>query len=192
MVLVNSRNVAMYTQASEGYIAWAKEAGYTFSGLLHSPLLVLRMCYNTLMWQGEELYSGMIGASLGNLDPVLNTPYPVVLALTAILVMLALKKPGESMKIGMGGRAWIWVLSFLCLGALMFSMLLAWTPVTATTIQGVQGRYLLPLLPMLLLTCKNDRVVRTGWGDEYLLYLMIAMDVYVIFRIFAVVCLRVS
>lgn len=66
MLLVNRQTVAMYTEASEGYITWAEEAGYTFAQLLHSPLLVLKMCYNTLMWQGEKLYSGMLGEALGN------------------------------------------------------------------------------------------------------------------------------
>ena len=78
------------------YVAWAGETGYTFGQLFHSPLLVLKMCYNTLAWQGEQLYSGMIGGALGNMDAVLNTPYAVILGLTAILVMLALRKPGES------------------------------------------------------------------------------------------------
>lgn len=192
MMLVNRQTVAMYTEASEGYIAWAGETGYTFAQLLHSPLLVLRMCYNTLMWQGEKLYSGMLGEALGNMDAVLNTPYVIILALTAILLMLAFRKPGESLVMGMGNRIWIWFLCFLCLGALMFSMLLAWTPVTSNVINGVQGRYLLPLLPIFLLTLKNDKVVRTDCSDRPLLYMMAAMDLYVIIRIFSIVCLRVS
>ena len=49
-------------------------------------MLVLKMCYNTLAWQGEQLYSGMIGGALGNMDAVLNTPYVVILGLTAIPV----------------------------------------------------------------------------------------------------------
>lgn len=74
----------------------------------------------------------------------------------------------------------------------MFSMLLAWTPVGSSVINGVQGRYLLPILPVLLLTLKNDHVVRTDWNDETLLYVMIGLDVYVALRIFSIVCLRVS
>ncbi len=192
MLAVNSRTVAMYTEASEGYIAWAEETGYTFAQLVHSPLLVLRMCYNTLMWQGEKLYSGMLGESLGNMDAVLNTPYVLILGLTAILLMLAFRKPGERLVMTMANRAWIWFLCFLCLGALMFSMLLAWTPVTSNVINGVQGRYLLPLLPIFLLTLKNNRVVRTDCSDRPLLYVMAVMDLYVVLRIFSIVCLRVS
>ena len=192
MLLVNRQTVAMYTEASEGYIAWAEETGYTFAQLLHSPLLVLRMCYNTLMWQGEKLYSGMLGESLGNMDAVLNTPYVVILGLTVILLMLVFRKPGERIMMSMGKRIWIWFLCLMCLGALMFSMLLAWTPVTSNVINGVQGRYLLPLLPMFLLTLKNDRVVRTDCADRPLLYVMMVMDLYVVLRIFSIVCLRVS
>ena len=73
----------------------------------------------------------------------------------------------------------------------MFSMLLAWTPVSASFIRGVQGRYFLPLLPLLALSLKNGRLVRTVCDDRKLLFGMICMDVYVILRIFSVVCLRV-
>lgn len=191
MILVNRQTVAMYTEASEGYIAWAGETGYTFAQLIHSPFLVLKMCYNTLMWQGEPLYSGMLGSALGNLDPVLNTPYVIILGLTVLLVMLALRKPGERIHMNMKNRIWIWFLCLLCLGALMFSMLLAWTPVTSNVINGVQGRYLLPLLPIFLLTLKNDKVVRTDYNDKALLYIMVSMDIYVVLRIFSIVCIRV-
>ena len=191
MLVVNSQTVALYTGIQDRHVIWADEPGYSFAQLIHSPLLVLKMCYSTLVWQGAELFSGMIGGSLGNMDPVLNTPYIIVLGLAFILLMLALRKPGESLKISGGQRVWIWVICLICLGALMFSMLLAWTPVSAGFIQGVQGRYLLPLLPIFALSLKNDRLVRTDCDDRKLLFGLICMVVYVILRIFSVVCLRV-
>ena len=191
MLVVNSQTVALYTGIQDRHVIWADEPGYSFAQLIHSPLLVLKMCYSTLVWQGGELFSGMIGGSLGNMDPVLNTPYIIVLGLAFTLLMLALRKPGESLKISGGQRVWIWVICLICLGALMFSMLLAWTPVSASFIRGVQGRYLLPLLPIFALSLKNDRLVRTDCDDRKLLFGMICMDVYVILRIFSVVCLRV-
>ena len=191
MLVVNSQTVALYTGIQDRHVIWADEPGYSFAQLVHSPLLVLKMCYSTLVWQGGELFSGMIGGSLGNMDPVLNTPYIIVLGLAFTLLMLALRKPGESLKISGGQRVWIWVICLICLGALMFSMLLAWTPVSASFIRGVQGRYLLPLLPIFAISLKNDQLVRTDCDDRKLLFGMICMDVYVILRIFSVVCLRV-
>ena len=38
----------------------------------------------------------MLGEALGNMDAVLNTPYVLILGLTAILLMLAFQKTGES------------------------------------------------------------------------------------------------
>ena len=191
MAVVNLQTVALYTGIQDRYITWAQEPGYSFAQLIHSPLKVLRLCYNTLTGYGEQLYSGMIGSMMGNMDPVLNVPYVVILGLTALLVVLALRKPGEPLLIRKGQKLWIWFLAFLCLGALMFSMLLTWTPLSATMIQGVQGRYLLPFLPALLLTIKNDRLVRTAGRDGGILFAMACMDVYAILRIFSIVCLRV-
>lgn len=190
MAVVNLGTVSMYTQAEDSYIAWAGETGYTFAELLHRPLHVLKMCYDTLSWKGVQLFEGMIGGTLGNQDPVLNTPTVIILALCAVLVVLALKKPGEEIRVSSGNRLWIWFLALLLLGALMFSMLLAWTPRSASMIEGVQGRYLLPFLPAVLLTVRNSRVVRTGSDDRGLLYGVMVMDLYVAVRIFAVVCLR--
>lgn len=190
MDVVNLRTVAMYTQESDSYVAWAEEAGYSFAELIHQPVHVLQLFYNTVAWQGESLYSGMLGEALGNRDAVLNTPYLVILLLTVCLILLALKKPGEEIVIKIKARLWIWFICLAIFGALMFSMLLAWTPKSSNMVQGVQGRYMLPLLPIFLLTLKNQKAVRTDTDDRLILYTMIAADVYVILRIFAVVCLR--
>lgn len=192
MMIVNSNTVASYAQAEEGYIAWAGQQGYTFSQLLHQPVHVAKMCYNTLMWQGEALYSGMIGGALGNQDAVLNTPYIIILSLTAVLVLLALKKPEQELHFTVKQKLWIWFICLAILGALMFSMLLAWTPVSSNVIQGVQGRYLLPLLPVFLLTLENKTAVRGSEDDRGLLFFAAAANIYVIFRLFAVVCLRIG
>ena len=190
MAVVNLRTVAMYTQESDSYVAWAEEAGYSFAELIHQPVRVLQLFYNTVAWQGESLYSGMLGESLGNRDAVLNTPYVVILMLTACLVLLALKKPGEEIFMKIKDRLWIWFICLVIFAALMFSMLLAWTPKSSNMVQGVQGRYMLPLLPIFLFTLKSKKVVRTTADDRLVLYTMVAADVYVILRIFAVVCLR--
>lgn len=110
--------------------------------------------------------------------------------LTACLILLALKKPGEEIFMKIKDRLWTWFICLVIFAALMFSMLLAWTPKSSNMVQGVQGRYMLPLLPIFLFTLKSKKVVRTTADDRLVLYTMVAADVYVILRIFAVVCLR--
>lgn len=190
MVMVNSQTIASYATETEAYVAWAGEAGYSLGMLLHNPMLLVRMFYNTVLWQAEYYHLTMIGAYLGNLDTVLDVPYLVVALLTGCLLALAFRKPGENVVVTGGRRIWIWVLCLACAGATMLSMLIAWTPVSSPVISGVQGRYFLPFLPVLLLTCKNDLVVLTKNRDRSILYLMCCANAYVLMRLFSIVSIR--
>lgn len=149
------------------------------------------MCYNTLTWQGEQFYSDMIGGALGNMDAVLNILYMAILGLTVVLVMLVLRKPERSIFTQRKGRLRVWFLCLVCLEAPMFSTLLAWTPVSSNAISDVQGRYLLPFLPMSLLSLKNNKVVRMNWDDRGLLSAVVAMGIYVVLCLLNLICLRV-
>ena len=190
MVLVNSQTIAIYTSESETYVTWAEEAGYSFGQLLSNPKLLFQMFYNTFVWQAEYYHLTMIGAYLGNVDVVLDVPYLAVMFFSLGLLGLSFRKPGETLKISMGQRCFIWIVCLGCAGAVMFSMLLAWTPVSSKVITGVQGRYFLPFLPVLLMSLKNNTVVLTKDVNRTLLYLMCVADCYVILRLFSIVSMR--
>lgn len=190
MVLVNSQTIAIYTSETETYVTWAEEAGYSFGQLLSNPKLLFQMFYNTFVWQAEYYHLTMIGAYLGNVDVVLDVPYLIVMFFSLGLLGLSFRKPGETLKISMGQRCFIWIVCLGCAGAVMFSMLLAWTPVSSKVITGVQGRYFLPFLPVLLMSLKNNTVVLTKDVNRTLLYLMCVADCYVILRLFSIVSMR--
>lgn len=191
MIFINGQTVASYAAGTGNYIDWAGEEGYSLSMLLHQPVKTLRLFLNTVIWQGETWHLTMIGAYLGNADPVLDVPYLLVMAFTGALILLALRKPGETLVLTGGRWLWVWALCLICTGALMLSMLLGWTPVSSRIINGVQGRYFLPFLPVLLMTVKNDSVVLTKDCSRTVLYLMVCMDLYVALRIFSTVSMRV-
>lgn len=190
MALVNSQTVAAYASETENYISWADEAGFTMSGLIHQPAKLFRMFYNTLIWQAEYWHLTMVGAYLGHVDVVLDVPYIIVILFTVCLLGLAFRKPGDTLVLTGGRRYWIWFLCAACAGGTMFSMLIAWTPVSSQIINGVQGRYFLPFLPVLLMTWKNDIVVLTKNADRSILYLMCCANAFVLMRLFSIVSMR--
>lgn len=191
MAVINGRTVSTYVAPeTENYIVWAEETGYTLGTLLHQPYQTLRIFFNTIMWQAEQYHLTMIGAYLGNLDPVLDVPYVLVMAFTAGLLYLAFRKPGEALVLTGGKRLWVWMLCLSCAGATMLSMLLAWTPLSSQVISGVQGRYFLPFLPVLLMSFKNDTLVLTRDGNRKVLYVMCCGAGYAVLRIFAMVSMR--
>lgn len=190
MVLVNSQTVASYATEMGNYIEWAGEPGYSLTELIHRPVHFMKLFFNTLMWQLEYWHMTLIGAYLGNIDTVLDVPYLFVVFFSTGLLILALRKPGDKLVLTGGKRIWIWFLCLLCAGAAMFSMLLAWTPVSSRIICGVQGRYFLPFLPVLLMSLKNDFVVINRNRDREILYLMCCANAYIMMRIFSIVCMR--
>ena len=190
MMLINGQTIVSYATETESVVPWAEEAGYSLTLLLHRPLQAVRMFYQTLLWQADYYHMTMIGAYLGNLDTVLDVPYLVVVMFTAGLFCLAVKKPGERQVMSVGNRVWVAVLCGLCAFAAMASMLIAWTPLSSQVINGVQGRYFLPFLPVLLMAFKNDLIVLTKNGNRSILYLMCCANGYVVLRLFSVVSMR--
>lgn len=193
MFFVNRQIIASYAVATEAdsFVEWAAEPGYTLTLLIHQPQRLVKIFYQTILWQAQQYHLTMIGASLGNLDPVLDVPYVVVVTLSLCLLGLAFRKPGENLHFSGCQRVWIGVVCAGCAGLVMLSMLIAWTPLSARVINGVQGRYFLPFLPVLLLALKNNTVVLTKNPNRSILYLMCCLDAYALIRLYSVVSMRV-
>ena len=80
------------------------------------------------------------------------------LALIFILALLAAALPqaGETAPLGRRTKAGVWGI-VLCVIALSFVTALNWTPINYTTIFGLQGRYWLPVLPLVLALVHHNR-----------------------------------
>ena len=72
----------------------------------------------------------------------------------------------------------------------MLSMLLSVTPVGAQVIGGVQGRYFLPFLPILLMTVKNNSLVMARDQAREWRYAMCCANGYILLRIYSTVNIR--
>ena len=89
-----------------------------------------------------------------------------------------------------GQKWWIVCVCAVCAGLILAGMLLTWTPRDHISIEGVQGRYFLPFLPVLLLALKNRTVVLTKDKNRSILYLMCCLNGYALVRLFSIVCIR--
>ena len=76
----------------------------------------------------------------------------IILALLAA----ALPQAGETVPLGRRTKAGVWGI-VLCVIALSFVTALNWTPINYTTIFGLQGRYWLPVLPLVLALVHHNR-----------------------------------
>lgn len=161
-------------ERSGAYIAYADEYGYSLYELLHPVSRLLSMLWNTL-WQNGRLYVvTMAGAALGWLHIIL--PGEVIWLYYVVLLGASLRKKGEGIYLRIQERVIIWGMCFVCTALIFVSMLLYWTPRSASTIEGIQGRYFLPYLPLAAYTLGLKRLERRRLTDEWLILCLLGLS----------------
>ncbi len=190
MLLVNRATITNYAVSTDTYVEWAGETTYSLTWILYHPVDFARVIYDSLVHLGDEWTLQMFGSMLGNLDPVLSVPFAVIVGMAVCLVLLSLRNAGEALYMKPWQKIWVCVLALGCLLGLMGAMLIAWTPLSSPVVEGVQGRYLLPVIPFVFMCLKSDKIVRTTGKDEHLIFAMCVMNCYVVLRLFSIVSLR--
>ena len=88
-------------------------------------------------------------------------------------------------------RLWIAAVAILVMLLIAGAMLVSWTSRDSMIIEGVQGRYFLPVLPLFLLLIRNETVVLKRDISRGILYTFFCMDAYALLRIFTLACMRI-
>lgn len=190
VVLVNRVVLSVWSTQTESYVGWSEAAGYTLQDVLERPFEIFLVYYETMITQFDYYLSTMLGGYLGNLDPELYVPGICLWILWYALFVSAIRREGEEAPIKGGQKLFILLLVFLSVCLVLASMLLGWTPRNLTYITGVQGRYFIPLLPLVLLSLFDKRLMigvdlrKSAW------YLECFVSIYALFRICSTACLR--
>ena len=132
---------------------------YSFGYILSHIPQTVKLLVNTLGSQMPRYLQGLVGALPG--EPIvygLEISWLLTIALLALLVWACLRPVEEGPLLSRGAR---WGMGLAVLGVAALSMLaaLCWTPINLTTIFGMQGRYLLPVLPAALLLLAEGRTL---------------------------------
>ena len=154
---------------------------YSLSDLISSPGKLIDLFLNTVNVRGDGLISEMVGKNL------CQRWYLVFAFLfLAFLGILHERKSGDGIEretvsdqksqhtlpcyINMGGRVWLLFLAASSTALVFLSMLVAFTTKGAANIEGIQGRYLLPIIPLVYLAAENRVLSREGIRDDHILY----------------------
>ena len=128
---------------------------------------VIEMFYRTLEQQISRWLSGALASPLGWLE--ISLPDIVIIGFLFVLLLCICKsRPFTDRRVLAGSRVYPLFLFVLMTGAIMFSMLLDWTPMGSMEIQGVQGRYFIPFLPLILLILDNNLIILQKNIEKYL------------------------
>lgn len=127
---------------------------YSVADILNNPLTTVMLFFRSLMVQGDFYLRSMIGGSLGWFQSGIVAPYYLVVVYILILFLSAQKSKDDQVDIPCIQKVICLLIFTISMLGSMLSMYLGWTFNTELIIQGVQGRYFLPVLPLLMLSLR--------------------------------------
>ncbi|PXW23663.1 DUF2142 domain-containing protein [Paraburkholderia caballeronis] len=117
--------------------------------LLHHPVDVFPIAVATLKQNAGFYFESFVGI-LGWLDTRMSPTYYAAARAMFVAVFVATMFQGRVSERGLlVNRLLIFVAVLLCVAMIFASLYLTWTPVGQRVVEGVQGRYFLPLFPLL-------------------------------------------
>ncbi len=132
---------------ADGNAVQLYNAGYI---LRHIPATV-KILLRTVWEQSPLWLQGLVGGRLGESIAVdIQVSWVLVGGLLLVLVLCCLPSGEDRRLLPAKHRVGFLGMVLLCAGAVVLASL-TWTPANYRTLFGVQGRYLLPVLPLLLL-----------------------------------------
>lgn len=170
-------------------VPWGDEPSYTLAYILAEPLKTIGVFCNSFLELGKDYLGTMAGRYLCTYFDV-RVSYWILAAFWGIVILAALRVGGEKVYYRIREK---WLFAFVFLGSAMaacFSMLMAYTSIYSPVLQGVQGRYFLPVLPVLLLMFRSGRPALKRSIDGELVWAMGILHVLTLSTLFVTIISR--
>lgn len=159
--------IAASTEATAS-VGSTTTAGYTLGYFLSQPLDLIRIFANTLSDKSAFYLESLAGQKMGWVEIEISELIPMLFLL--LLVLSAMKTKDESVYVKSGQKWWIAFVCAASAGMILAGMLLTWTPRGHISIEGVQGRYFIPMMPALMVLLRNKTLTWERSPERGLLY----------------------
>ncbi|MCL1797544.1 MAG: DUF2142 domain-containing protein [Eggerthellaceae bacterium] len=173
--------------ATSALLLRGTDQGYThsLSELFSDPLGTGLIFMRTLDSLGDWYLSTTIGGSLGWFQGDIKSPWFIVILFAIPLVLSFLKTPSDELSIPFKHKI-LYLVIFCCgLFAVMLSMFVGHTFDYENIILGVQGRYLLPFIPLIALLFRNNTIVSKRNLLTLTMFSLLALNLAYLVRIVA-------
>ncbi len=192
--------VQPYIEQAQNALAAGEITAEVFSQTVNPDLIVYNVPYileninqfisliiNTVVLHADEYIFGIFGQTLGNNNLQLSPA--LILAFCAVLLLSVQCADGNEL-MRKKSNIFCAALAFLLCCAFVVAGSVLWTPTYYTAIYGLQGRYFLPMLPILFLLLKPLKAQIKEESANYILFAISCLHSIVVLNIFYVVALR--
>lgn len=141
-------------QSLEWLLANSPDTTYNLGLILQNPLYVLKLVLNSIYQNGAYYIKSISGGVLSYNSVTVSDAFVFVsLLMLAVSVLCCGKEEKTILKTK---DKLVFLSVFFIIFAAVVYVCLTWTPVNYDHIYGLQGKYLLPAVPLLLLACRNN------------------------------------
>lgn len=150
---------------------------YNISYFIEKPNQFIRIFQNTIVQVGDVHLQEAIGSLLGRLN--IRVPWFILIGFILLICICAIRRRDEAVYVKKGHRLFIALICCASVVLVLLSMLLSYTQQSSNYITGVQGRYYLPIVAVLLLGMRSSKMVR-DYKDDFLILLADILNVLVV------------
>ncbi|WP_455682825.1 DUF2142 domain-containing protein [Thomasclavelia sp.] len=179
--ILTKSSQASRTVSQANIIGWADKEGYNIPYFLANKKESVLLFIRTIVKKCDHYIFTTLGQQLGSLNLLLSKNLFIGWLMALFAGCFKTKDDQEDVPIS---HKIIYVLSFCAVcGASMLAMAFAFTPVGWPTIEGVQGRYFLPVLMLLILVIRNKRIILDSRLQNTLILLIVFFEIVTIINI---------
>ncbi len=157
---------------------------YSLASLFNGKKNFINMFIESNANLGDKYFVTMFGGHLGWLN--INIPFIIILPFCIVAFLSSFKYEKENLFLGVKEKT---IMLFICtaiFGA-FFVVAYTWTSVKLNFIEGVQGRYFLPMLPIGLLLFRNNSLVYKRNINNILIYVLTLSQCFVVIFAFLMI-----
>ena len=178
-LITDSNQVSDVESVSGGIVSWAGLPSYTVEDILFNPIDSIRLIFNTFIEKGVDYIETAVGSLLGWLD--ISIAMPIIYTWLGILCITPFSEKSNEEVFTYRHKLLLLGISLITMVLILLGMALIYTPAGYPTIQGVQGRYFIPIIFLLLIPLQNSRIYLNSFINELLLIVIPWLSVITIF-----------
>jgi len=151
---------------------------YNIPYLLSNPTKMLDLTINTFLHRMDRIFLTMFGGVLGHFT--LMTQVTICAVFMLLIGLSALKTEDEKQYVTTYDKTVFLGISILCFAFIHMGMLIGWTYMTDSSIDGVQGRYFTPFLPLTILAFRGSNIVLKKDINKNLILIALVLNIIVL------------
>lgn len=155
------------SEPDENYIGVLKGYAYSLPYLAKNPGVTIKVLSDTFLAMGAWYFETFYGGILGRLEIHINSIF--VLVYLIIMFLALMHRKGDEYYFSKKAKFGFLAAAFISMMCIMIGMLFGWTMIDSTVIQGVQGRYFIPIAFYIMILFETKSIECSKDMDRHIL-----------------------